>query len=144
MNTTQLLIQTGVTFVAAGLGAIFGAFLARRNEQFKHIQELRSAAYADFLRGFARVCRAQMDGGQDERSKLEELEGRAIVSDSRSRIVVYGSAPVVSSVAKFTLRGTETVTPEGKEAFAEMCSIMRAESAGQSAPIADVKATLFG
>jgi hypothetical protein len=53
MTLQQLLIQTAVTFVAAGLGAIFGAFLTRRTERFKHLQELRSAAYADFLRGVA-------------------------------------------------------------------------------------------
>jgi hypothetical protein len=45
MTLQQLLLQTAVTFVAAGLGAIFGAFLTRRTERFKHLQELRSAAY---------------------------------------------------------------------------------------------------
>lgn len=39
MSFTQLLIQTAATFVAAGLGAIFGAFLTRRTERFKHLQE---------------------------------------------------------------------------------------------------------
>ena len=50
MEITRFLIQTAVTFVAAGLGAILGAilgaFLTRRTERFKHLQELRSAAYA--------------------------------------------------------------------------------------------------
>src|SRR5258708_32006932 len=88
MNLTQFLIQIVVTFVAA----FFGAFLTRRTEQFKHLQELRSTAYADFLRGFARVGRAQSDGRSDDRSMLEELEGRVIVTDSRSRIAIYGGA----------------------------------------------------
>jgi len=55
MSFSPLIIQTGVTFIAASLGAIFGAFLTRRIEQFKHLQELRSKAYADFLRGSAKV-----------------------------------------------------------------------------------------
>lgn len=144
MNTAQLLIQTGVTFIAAGLGAIIGAFLARRNERFKHVLELRSTAYADFLRGFARVGRAQVDGGKDARSNLEELEGRAMITDSRSRIVTYGSAAVVRSLAKFVRRGMQTLNPEGMEAFAEMSSLMRAEAAQQGVPLDDIKSVLFG
>ena len=44
MTFTQLIIQTAVTFVAASIGAIFGAFLIRRTERFRHLQELRTAA----------------------------------------------------------------------------------------------------
>jgi hypothetical protein len=74
MNITQLLIQTGVTFIAAGLGTILGAFLTRRTERFKHLQELRYTAYADFLRGFAKVGRAQVDGTRDERANWRNLK----------------------------------------------------------------------
>jgi hypothetical protein len=90
MTLSQLMIQTALTFIAASLGAIFAAFLTRRTEKFKHLQELRSAAYADFLRGFARAGRAQNDSSRSERSINEELEGRVLVTDSRSRIVIYG------------------------------------------------------
>ena len=63
MSFTQLIIQTAVTFVAASVGATFGAFLTRRTEKFKHLQELRSAAYADFVRSIASAAeRAQSDG----------------------------------------------------------------------------------
>lgn len=144
MDTAQLLVQTGVTFVAAGAGSILGAFLARRNDHFKHVLELRSAAYADFLRGFARVGRAQVDRGDAARSKLEELEGRAMVTDSRSRIVIYGSAAVVRALAQFTRRGTQTLTPEGMQAFAEMCSLMREEASQRGTPREDIETALFG
>lgn len=121
MNTAQLVAQTALTFIAAGLGAVIGALLARRNEQFKRVQELRSMAYADFLRGFARVGRAQVDGTNDDRSRLEELEGRMMVTDSRSRIAIYGSPEVIRSLAQFTRCGTQTLNPEGMRLFAEMC-----------------------
>jgi hypothetical protein len=143
MTLKQLFVQTALTFVAAGLGAIFGAFLTRRTERFKHLQELRSAAYVDFLRGFAKVGRAQSDTMRDERSNLEELEGRVIVTDSRSRIAIYGSEAVVRSLAKFVDLGTQSRTPEGMRAFAELCVLMRMEAVGQSAPFEDIMKVLF-
>src|SRR5580692_7326803 len=133
MDFTQFAIQSAITFVAATIGATFGAFLTRRTERFKHFQELRTAAYVDFLRGFAKVGRAQNDTMRDERSRLEELEGRVIVTDSRSRIAIYGSKDVIHALSKFASLGTQTLTPEGQEAFIELCSLMRIEAAGQRA-----------
>jgi len=143
MNPEQLLIQTGVTFVAASLGAVFGAFLTRRTERFKHLQELRSAAYADFLRGFAKVGRAQVDSMGDERAKLEELEGRVIVTDSRSRIAIYGGTDVVHALSQFVGLGTQTLTPEGMRAFAGLCMLMRAEAGRKGAAAEDITRILF-
>ncbi len=139
----QLLIQTGVTFIAAGLGAILGAFLTRHTERFKHLQELRSTAYADFLRGFAKVGRAQIDGDRGERSKLEELEGRIVVADSRSRIAIYGSPDVLRALSKFIRLGTQSIRPEGMQAFAELCSLMRREAIKHHASLDDVHTVLF-
>ena len=144
MSLTQLLVQTAVTFVAASLGALFGALLIRRTERFKHLQELQSAAYVDFLRGFARVGRAQRDSPRNERSVIEELEGRAIVTDSRSRIAVYGSRGVVLALSKFISLGTETLSPAGRQAFAELCALMRMEAVKQVAPLEDVRTVLYG
>src|ERR1700733_14780617 len=107
MSLDQLLVQTAVTFVAASLGAIFGAFLTRRTEMFKHLQELRSA-YVNFLRAFARAGRAQSDKMQGERRALEELEGRVVVTDARSRIAIYGGKAVVQALSKFISLGTQT------------------------------------
>jgi ATP-dependent protease HslVU (ClpYQ) peptidase subunit len=143
MTLKQLFMQTVLTFVAAGLGALLGAFLTRRTERFKHLQELRSTAYVDFLRGFAKVGRAQSDTMRDERSLLEELEGRVIVTDSRSRIAIYGSKDVVRSLANFIGFGTQSLTPEGMKAFAELCVLMRMEAVKQSVSFEDIKKVLF-
>ncbi|HYA22675.1 MAG TPA: hypothetical protein VEF05_00855 [Terriglobales bacterium] len=143
MNLTQFLIQTGVTFVAASLGALFGASLTRRTERFKHLQEMRSSAYADFLRGFARVGRAQSDTMRDERSMHEELEGRVIVTDSRSRIVIYGGKDVVHALSRFISLGTQTHTPEGMQAFTELCMLMRPEAGKERASFDDISRVLF-
>ena len=128
---------------AASLGAIFGAFLTRRTERFKHLQELRSSAYADFLRGFAKVGRAQVDKMRDDRSMSEELEGRVIVTDSRSRIAVYGGSDVVHALSRFISLGTQTHTPEGMNAFADLCTLMRAEAGRRRASSEDITRILF-
>jgi hypothetical protein len=143
MHLVQFLIQASVTFVAAGLGAIFGAFLTRRTERYKHLQDLRSGAYSDFLRGFARVGRAQSDKMRDERSMLEELEGRVLVTDSRSRIAIYGGKSVVHAFSKFIELGTQTRTPEGMRAFTDLCGLMRAEAGMEEASFDDIHRLLF-
>lgn len=139
MSLVQFLVQIVATFIAA----FFGASLTRRTEQFKHLQSLRSAAYSDFLRGFARVGRAQSDAMRDERSLLEELEGRVIVTDSRSRIAIYGGKNVVHAFSKFIGLGTQTHTPQGMQAFAELCMLMRAEAGMERASFEDISQVLF-
>lgn len=132
-----------MTFIAASLGAIFGAILTRRTERFKHLQEMRSNAYVDFLRGFARVIRAQNDKLKDERSVLEEREGLVIMTDSRARIAVYGDHEVVQALSKFISLGTQTRTVEGMKAYADLCSIMRRETGRKCTPSEDIMQVLF-
>jgi hypothetical protein len=143
VNISPWFIQTGVTFFAASLGAVFGAFLTRRIEQFKHIQELRSKAYSDFLRGSAKVAIAQHNDQRSDRSKLAILEGLETVADSRARIVIYGSPEVLRSLARFANLGTQTISKEGMQAFAELCSLMREEAIESSASLDDIRTVLF-
>jgi hypothetical protein len=128
MNITPLLIQTAMTFVAAGLGAILGAFLARRTERFKHLQELRSTAYADFLRGVATAA---------------EKGGTALVADARARIAIYGGKNVVRSLSEFIALGAQTHNPQGMQAFAELCMAMRSEADMELTPFDDISRLLF-
>jgi hypothetical protein len=132
-----------VTFVVAGLGAIFGAFLARRTERFKHLQELRSSAYVDFILGFAKVTRAQNDSMRDKRSMVEEREGMVTLTDSRNRIAIYGGKKVIAALSEFVSRGTETNTKEGMEAFLYLCAAMRAETSGDHVPVQHISDVLF-
>jgi hypothetical protein len=96
----------------------------------------------DFLRGFAKVTRAQNEK-RDAQSLLEEREGSVIVTDTRSRIGIYGSAAVVRELSKFISLGTQTLTPEGRQAFAELCTVMRAEAARERASFEDISRILF-
>jgi hypothetical protein len=139
MTPTQFLIQIVLTFAAAFLGA----FLTRQTEQAKHLRELRSTAYADFLRGFARVGRAQCDEMSQERREQEELDGRTLVTDARSRIVIYGGRDVVHALSQFVHAGTQSLTPEGQKQFARLCALMRAETGKEQVSPQDIGTVLF-
>jgi len=143
MSLKQLFVQTALTFVAAGLGAIFGAFLARRTERYKQLQGLRAAAYVDFLRGFAKVAITQNDGVRDERSFLEERDGMITMTDAKARIAIYGSEEVVHAVSAFISRGSQTHTSEGMRALTEVCELMRNEGFSERASSEDVNRLLF-
>jgi hypothetical protein len=140
MTVTQLIIQISVTFVAA----YFGAFLARRTERFKHLQELRSAAYADFVRGVAQAAEsAQSDGMRDEPRTPEQPRGVALVADSRARIAIYGGKDVVHSLSEFIALGAQTCNSEGMQAFANLCRSMRGETDRERVSIENIKRILF-
>ncbi len=136
MTLLQLLLQTTVTFAAASLGAIFGAFLTRRTERFKHLQELRSAAYADFVRGVATAA-------EQSKARNPTGEGIALVADARARIAIYGGGEVVHALSEFIARGAQTCNPQGMKAFAELCASMRAETGREHLPAEEIARLLF-
>ena len=146
VNISQLLIQTGVTFIAAALGAFLASSLARRTERFKHRQQLQSSAYADLLKGVAKIARAQGDATTSNESVAlqEEREGRLIFTDARSRIAIHGSSDVLRAAAKYIDLGAQNITPEGMQAFTEMCALMREESIDERAAFKDIHTLLFG
>jgi hypothetical protein len=129
MSVSQLIAQTAVTFFAATLGASLGAFLTRRTEKYKHLQELRSAAYIDFVAGVANAA--------------HQTGGIAEVADARTRIAIYGGKDVIRSLSQFIALGAQTVDPKGMQAFAELCSVMRAETGREFVSAEDVHGVLF-
>ena len=129
MNVTQLILQTAVTFVAATVGALLGSFLTRRTERFKHLQELRSAAYIDFVSGVANAA--------------HRTGGIADVADARCRIAIYGGKSVAQSLSGFIANGAQTSNPKGMQAFAVLCQAMRAETGRESVSFEDINRILF-
>lgn len=142
-NIPPLILQTGVTFLAATLGSIIGAFLTLRVNRSKHLQELRSAAYVDFLRGLVKVAIARKDPLPNEHSFREELDGVMLLADAKARIGIYGSSEVVRSVAQFVSQGSQTFTQEGMDALTGVCGLMRKETNSKSVPVDDLSRMLF-
>jgi|SRR6185437_8671838 len=132
MSIYQFLIQILVTFAAAFLGA----FLTRRTETFKHLQELRSTAYADFVRGVATAAEQSHSGNTGK-------GGMAFVADSRARIAIYGGENVVHSLAKFIALGAQTCNREGMQAFADLVRMMRGETGREHVPSEEINRLLF-
>ena len=143
MTTPPLALQTGLTFVAATIGAIIGAFLTLRVNRSKHLQELRSAAYVDFLRGLAKVAIEQKDSLRDERSFLEQRDGIILLAHAKARICFYGSSQVFRALALFVSHGNQTRTDEGRDALTRLCELMRKESVNEDVPFGDLSKMLF-
>ncbi len=143
MAIPPLLTQTGTTLVAATIGSIIGAFLTLRVNRSKHLQELRSAAYVDFLRGLSKIAIARKDPIRDAHSLQEELNGVIMLADAKARIGIYGSGEVVRALARFVSHGSETVTPEGMDTLTEVCELMRKESVNDGVPFDDLSRLLF-
>ena len=66
------------------------------------------------------------------------------MTDSRARIAIYGSKDVAHSLSSFIRLGTQTLTPEGIKAFAELCVLMRMETVKQCPSFEDIMKILFG
>ena len=114
--------------VSAMIGAavvIIAVLLTRRSETMKHFQSLRTAAYADFIRGVAGLAVMQRRSPQSEEEFIKGQEMVVLVADAKARIAIYGSQSVVGSLASL-LRGGQTLdSPERTQAFTEICRKMR-------------------
>jgi hypothetical protein len=126
-TTTQFLVQNSLTFVAAALGAIFGAFLTRWTDRYKHLQELRTTAYVDFIRGVSTLAVVQRDTVRNEQTFLEARAATITVADAKARIAIYGSKAVVRALSQFLDGGAVLDTEERLRKFAEICVLMRNE-----------------
>ncbi len=145
MTLKQLFVQTALTFVAAGLGAVFGAFLTRWTEKYKQLQSLRADAYVDFLRGVSKLGVVQKDAVRDKDSFLEERDAMITVADAKARIAIYGSREVVRSLSAFMDGGAVLNTSERLRSFAEICRLMRDEGSPRTQRVSfdDVHKLLF-
>ncbi|HZS28451.1 MAG TPA: hypothetical protein VFB76_14570 [Candidatus Angelobacter sp.] len=143
MSVNQMFLQAVLTFVAAALGAIFGAFLTRWTERFKQLQSLRATAYVDFLRGVAKLAIVQKDAIRDKESFLEERDASITVADAKARIAIYGGPNVVKALSTFIKGGAVLNSPERMDSFAKMCTLMRNDSANEQVAIEDVRRLLF-
>ena len=139
MSLFQFLVQIILTCLAAFLGA----YLTRRAEQVRHLRELRSAAYADFLRGFAKAGRAQAYTLRDGHSLVEERDASVLVADARGRISIYGGRDVINALSRFIGLGTQTQTPVGMQAFTDLCMQMRAEAGMERTEFDAISRLLF-
>jgi hypothetical protein len=104
-------------WLVALLGAVVGAALGRWTQRAKHNEELRSTAYADYLRAVAAAAHAQ--SVEDQRGALRDG------ADAKARIAVYGSGDVIRSLARFEESGANLASERARAPFVAIVSAMR-------------------
>ena len=128
-----------VGIVGVLIGATIQYTLTKRAEQTKHLRELQTSAYVDFIRSIAGIATS---GKHNDAAR--QLENTILLADAKARIAIYGDAAVVAAAAQF-FRGTSALhTPEEQDAFLKIVAAMRASASGRAAlPEADLSQLLF-
>jgi hypothetical protein len=129
-------VSTLLTAVLPLLGVVVGAgihyWVSKASEAHKHLEELRTEAYVDFIRGVSGVAIAQK-----RHEPAIETQSMVLLADAKARVSVYGSKAVVESLAEFIRRGAVLDSPERMRTFVSACQKMRNESLPANEAIVD-------
>jgi hypothetical protein len=138
--------QTVVPAAIAAIVTVYVVFLSRRSETKKHLESLRTTAYVDFIRGIAGLAVLQKHTVDSHEEFLKGQELTILVADAKARIALYGSSPVVSSLAHFLRRGLVLDSPERARDFTAICQRMRGDTRPRPGTVTthDVHFLLFG
>lgn len=99
------------------LGAVLQLWLSRTAQREKHAANLRSQAYADYLRAVAAAAHLRSD------EDLRDAHGEA--ADAKARIAVYGSASVIRALSQFEKAWAVLTNARSGRAFLSLVSSMR-------------------
>lgn len=126
---TAVLPLAGI-LVGAGLQYFFGRSLELR----KHIQAQKAQAYADYFEAFSKI--AAVGRTKDALSAL---------TDSKTRICIYGSDLVLERLAVFERAGPSTTSPESHKQVVMLLDAMRKDlgSSTKTARAADIGVVVF-
>lgn len=116
------------------LGAALQFWLSRAADGEKHTEGLRSQAYADYLRAVAAAGHLRSD--EDLRDAHRDA------ADAKARIAVYGSASVISALARFEENGAVLTNGPPAVAFVSLVSSMR--PSGATVADRDLRLVLLG
>ena len=111
------------SFFGIVVGASLQYFFGRHLDDQKHLRELRTKAYTDYL---LCVCEHANLARQKQSAKGRELFVKT--ADAKSRICLYGSASSVNALALFERLGATMTTQEQRISFTELVSAMRTDS----------------
>ncbi|MFH1642850.1 MAG: hypothetical protein ABIC04_08195 [Nanoarchaeota archaeon] len=119
INFLQILILT-MPMVGVIIGAILQHIFSSRSSSEKHLKELETQAYIDFIKAAARINSAQR-----EKNVQKEEEHAKLMLDAKTRICVYGEKDVVSSMANFWREGAKLTNPSEMKKFIEIIKSIR-------------------
>lgn len=102
------------------LGAALQYIFTRVLEDRRHRRDLRTQAYADYLRA--------VSDSQHLSLESSEAEIFARLTDAKARICLYGSRHVLELIAEFERLGAQIRSEDQSAAFVGMISAMRESS----------------
>ncbi|PCJ43634.1 MAG: hypothetical protein COA71_01815 [SAR86 cluster bacterium] len=115
-----------LSFLGVVIGASLQYFFTRHIESQRHVRDLRSKAYMDYLKCVCEQAQFRPKIGTQEQKELFSRTG-----DAKARICLYGSKQAVSAFSSFEELGAGMVSKEQREAFTAMVSIMRTDSGSE-------------
>lgn len=133
-----------LTGIFSFLGIIIGASLqylfTKHIENKRHLRDLRSKAYMDYLKC---VCEQAQHLYMQQSHEYKELFART--ADSKARICLYGSNSAIKAFSIFEKLGASMKTNESKQAFISMVAIMRTDSGSElGAEAIDIQNVILG
>ena len=102
---------------------------SRLAETRRHLRELRTEAYIDYLRCISESPRLR----KQDRKARSELLNRTVAA--KARLCIYGSADVVKSLSEFEEAGAQINTPDKARLFLEVVKMMRSEGGVERADV---------
>lgn len=112
-----------LSFLGVVIGASLQYIFTRHIENQRHIRELRSKEYSDYLRNVAENALIHPEqNGQDRKELLARM------ADAKTRICLYGSPKTIKAFSAFEELGAQICTPEQGQSFTKMVLMMRSDS----------------
>lgn len=115
-----------LSFVGLVIGASLQYFFTRHIENQRHIRELSSKAYMDYLKTVSELANYR----PKEKTK-ERIDLMVKAADSKARICLYGCRKAIHAFSRFEELGAKIDTEEQRLAFTEMVSAMRLDSGSE-------------
>jgi hypothetical protein len=118
--------------IGLALGAVLQYYFTRRLETLRHFQELRTAAYSEFIGAVAQSANASRQG---DKSLQDEALARA--TEAKIRILLYGSKAVVRKLGEFSRAQAAVDSEEVAPRFVALIQAIRADARVRPDEIAD-------
>ena len=129
-----------LSFIGLIVGATLQYFFTRHIENQRHIRDLRSKAYMDFMQTVCELANMRPKEGSKERNELAQR-----TADAKARICLYGSSETIQAYSKWEQLGPNMGSEEQRNAFIEMVKLMRADSGSDiKVDSKDLKNVLLG
>ena len=129
-----------LSFLGVIIGALLQYFFSRHIENQRHLRELRSKAYMDYLKCVCEQATLRPTPNSQEKKELFARTG-----DSKARICLYGSNKAINAFSNFEKLGATMNTSKQRQVFVNMVAIMRTDSGSElGAEANDLENVLLG